>query len=344
MFGICLSGFQRSILFSALTLCVSLPLAQLPAFQPLPATGPKSEVKAGEKELAPKNQPPKVVDVDRMVAFSLSLGDDNQARVRFRGMKDAAEMVEIAANDQIQKYLVPEFGAAEPPQGVVIRVASNVKYPMVDALYGTIRSVLDENQIRRPVYISVEQPVAQQDDDEVRTQEFICQNRKAENLYDRVVSVAKVLDVSVRLDPARNSITAKGPSRKVTAIQNLINYLDKSEGAAPDATPRNAANPPSTPRVDQPTETETSPETLPAERQETPAVPPLANAPDRGAAAPTIPVPGDGAAAAGIGRYQLTGVGSNLFLLDTASGDIWYLDAAGETMGWIKLPSPWNQR
>ena len=334
------------------------------SLQPKNAT---TSARVAKKSTAtPPEASPKVVDLKKKVTFSLTLGPENKPSVEFAGLDKPNKRIATDDPTLIEKLLKEEFTEPNVADGVVIRAAKNVKYKMVETLFKSIRAAMDKNKIEKPVYISVDSPKQQDDPDAVRTQEFICKNKKASELYDRVSNVARAFKVSVRLDPARNSITAKGPSSKVKAISNLINYLDKpvsanagGSTAPPRSTPRNTTPRNTTPRNTTPNNT--SPKTPDPNRSSNAS--PNKSTPDNDDArvntnnnkSPGIQ-PGNSSnpptenettkpkPSSASGRYQLTGVGNSLFLLDTATGDCWFLDPSRPEMRWIKMPHPNDNR
>lgn len=321
-------------LFSLANLSASQQPGKNPvASPPKIASSKTSEFKA--------NLQPKVVNIDKAVAFSVMLDAQNNPVIDFKGMDAEPQRLKNTDVDSIQALLANEFSKKPAPDSVLISVAKTVKYQTLESFYESVKSAMANQKLQNPVYISVQEKAAEQDPNEERTQEFILKNKKAEEIYDRVTNVAKIFKVSVRLDPERNSITAKGPGSKVTAIENLIGYLDKTAGAN---TPANT-NPPNTvPKKNIPEKSipsndyqkeATTDNKQPAQiepKRTTTDEPPATSSPD--AVDPN----------AKIGRYQLSGVGQNLFLLDTATGESWFLDTSGTNMNWIKLPHPKNIR
>ena len=293
------------------------------------------------KELAPATTISRTVDLEKTVSFSLTLGTNNQTNILFNGQNKPSIQIADPESDKVQEIITNEFGNASNLDGVVINVAKNVKYPVLNSLFRNIRGAMDQNKINKPIYVAVQDPLANQADDQPTTQEFVIKHKKAAELYDRVFNVSKLFKVTVRLDPARNSITAKGPASKIKAIQNLIAALDRPAGATVDPnkkikpiiveenkTPNNNSN------NSNPAPTPDGNPNNNDGNNSTPKMGASKNVPDR--SFPPVQNNPNGP----VGKYQMTAIGNNLFLLDTTSGDTWILNPASEQMNWIKLPHP----
>ena len=197
-------------------------------------TTPAKSVSA-KKELTPPKKKGRSVDLDKTVSFSLTLDAESKSNIQFDGINRKGVRFTDPTSDKVAEVIKAEFGKENALDGVVLNVAKNVKYPVVNSLFRNVRAAMDEINVSKPIYIAVQDPLASKKvDDQPTTQEFVIKNKKAGELYDRVSNVAKLFKVSVRLDPARNSITAKGPASKVKAIQNLISALDRPAGASVD--------------------------------------------------------------------------------------------------------------
>ena len=270
----------------------------------------------------------KSVDLKRTLNFSLTLDLENKSKIEFSGLNQKGVIFSDTNSDKVPQLLTSEFTKNKDVDGVVIRVTKNVKYPMVNSLFENIKSSLDQNGIKKPIYIAVKDPMSAPSQDEIVTQEFVIKNQKAEALYERISRVGKLLNVELRLDPVRNSITAKGATKHIAGIQRLLGTMDLKPGdtaTAPKKNPdiifeqtnKSASN---NAKKSQPTP-------LPKSSRV-----PLVNQPT-----PNPRVPG---ATPAVGKYQMSAVGNNLFLLDTSTGMSWFLNVDGEEMFWSPLPHP----
>jgi len=170
----------------------------------------------------------------------------------------------------------------------------------------------------KPIYVSVQEKAPPHSQDEITTKEFVIKNRKAAELYDRISRVGKLLNVELRLDPARNSITAKGAAKHLSGIKSILATLD-----IPGKEKENPGRATIEPK-----------KTAPPVQQNTPI--PQERIPGRMSRTPEKPLSSQGP----IGKYQMSAVGNNIFLLDTTTGNSWFLDTGGDTTRWIPLPHP----
>lgn len=295
----------------------------------------------------------KVVDLSHAVAFEVTLDASRKTQVAFKGLDGKSIPLPNSNPEAVNQILLKEIGNDAEITGVVIRVDRNVGYESVSGLFSTVRKTLDQEKLSTPVYINVQDPAPVQDKDDIATREFVFKNKKAADYYDRVANISKFLKISIRLDPARNSITAKGPSSKLVAIGNLIHYIDgQNTNPVPEET---EALPPKNTNPTKNTDPTKPPEKPPAKSADSSStnasdkatLPPNKNPArnlDPGSAPRTQSgqnsSPNGATAAMPVGRYQMSVLGNNLFMLDTATGESWFLDATQRNMTWIKLPHP----
>ncbi|MEC9093972.1 MAG: hypothetical protein VX438_14785 [Planctomycetota bacterium] len=279
------------------------------------------------------------VDLERTVTFTLTLDPEKKSTVEFLG-KDQKEVIFSDTNSpKVPQLLNREFSAQKDLEGVVIQVAKNVKYPMVNSLFNNIKSSLDQNKINKPIYIALKDPVSSQNQDEIVTREFVVKHQRAGDLYERISRVGKLLNLELRLDPNRNSITAKGAAKHMEGIQRLLTTLDVQ---STDTTGL-SKKPNSQPRTPSPREAKSesgsankTAETRPPRVQPTaPGSRPATGSAPSG----LMPTPSNGNSQP-VGKFQMASVGNNLFLLDTSTGESWFLNIDGEEMFWSRLPHP----
>ena len=270
----------------------------------------------------------KSVDLKRTLNFSLTLDIENKSKIEFSGLDQKGVIFSDTNSNKVSQLLTSEFAKNKDVDGVVIRVTKNVKYPMVNSLFENIKSSLDQNGIKKPIYIAVKDPMSTPSQDEIVTQEFVIKNQKAGALYERISRVGKLLNVELRLDPVRNSITAKGATKHITGIQRLLGTMDLKPGdlaAAPKENPDIIFE-----------QTNKSPRNNAKKSQPAP-VPKFSRVPLVTQLDSSAPGSVSGPA---VGKYQMSAVGNNLFLLDTSTGESWFLNVDGEEMFWSPLPHP----
>lgn len=295
------------------------------------ATNPSTKTKNPSTKTVPADTNPanlKSVDLKRTLNFSLTMDLQNKSTIEFSGLDQKGVIFNDTNSEKVPQLLTSEFSKNKDVDGVVIRVAKNVKYPMVNSLFENIKSSLDQNGISKPIYIAVKDPMGTPSQDEIVTREFVIKNQKAGSLYERISRVGKLLNVELRLDPVRNSITAKGATKHIAGIQRLLGTMDLKPGDASATPPKNpdisfeqTTRPPAT----------STPEIQPKNLPESSRVP-LANRPSVKQGAP--------GAVPAVGKYQMSAIGNNLFLLDTSTGESWFLNVDGEEMYWAPLPHP----
>lgn len=288
------------------------------------------------------------VELSKKILLSVTMGKDQTPVLRIQNEQPDLDLMD---SKKIQKALMAILKKSDDCDGIVIRAAKEIQYKTVARLLSDIRSSQDTTELKLPVSFSVVEQTQEpqqvptdqttprvqdakqatpqgqgnstaesNDQDEVITREFVLKNKQASEVYSRISRVGRLLGVEVRLDPNRNSITVKGATKHVTGIRSILNNLDGSN------TDSNASS------------TDTNKND--------------ANVVRRGAefpntnAIPSRSLPGSAnrnVNAAPVGKYQMSAVGNNLFLLDTSTGESWFLNTGGEKMFWSKLPHPSDQ-
>ncbi len=260
------------------------------------------------------------IDLSSLISFRLMLGADQKSLIQFDGKQNLSAKVDAS---KIGDLIGQEFASDNQLTGIMIRVDGNVKYPVVSSLYEKINKTLTEQEIQIPVYIAVQDPRVPPKKDEIITREFVIRNVPAADIYERVAKVARLLKYEVRLDPARNSFVVKGSSAKMAGVQNLITALDLKPGTPKPGTPKPERPPIVLTESDAPGQTEQPPKIQmplkpdPVAKQASDNLPPA------------------------VGRYQVSVSSNSAILVDTVTGETWFLDGNAQSpMFWSKIPMP----
>ena len=268
----------------------------------------------------PTAKTPADIDLSSLISFRLTLGTDQKSLIQFDGKQNLSAKVDPS---KIGELIEQEFASGNQLTGIMIRVDQNVQYPDVTSLYEKINKTLTEQKIQIPVYIAVQDPRAPPKKDEIITREFVIRNVPAGDIYERVAKVARLLKYEVRLDPARNSFVVKGSSAKMAGVQNLITALDLKPGVPKPVTPK-----PERPPI---VLTESNP---PGQTEQPPKIQmPLKPDPVAKQASDNLPP--------AVGRYQVSVSSNSAILVDTVTGETWFLDGNAQSpMFWSKIPMP----
>lgn len=333
--------------------------AALPSSKTLP-TSNTSGVTASNPRSSVRDQskPEKVnLELDKMLRFIVEPNKDGATNISFTGFQSATRPIASPDSPEISQIIASEFKAKNSPSGIIIRVDKSLKYPTV--LYSTIKQSLAANKINSEVYISLKNPRPTQTVQQEKkiSQEYVLKNANASKVYDLIAPTLRQTGVELRLDPSRNSITANGTETRIKGFVNAMKVLDEANversavvngaksnrgnAARPDKlVPANmkrnnsnaSGNP--TPRVldnvdpIKPTNT--------AQANRTPTIQQL------GPTDSVVPkMPNRSVNGKAIGRYQLSAVGQTVIMLDTSTGQSWFLDSSDqESMLWIPIPVP----
>lgn len=299
------------------------------------------------------------LDLNKMLEFAVEPNKEGGAEISFTGLKTETVKIADAEAPLISQLIEKEFNQKEVPSGVIIRVDKSLKYPT--KLYNSVKKSLADSNIKSEVYISLKKPRSAQatKQEEKVSQEYVLKKAKASVVYDLIGPVLKKKGVEMRLDPTRNSITANGPASRIKWFVDAMRVLDERSGA--NTTVVDGANPKSgsgtipadssparanpdassrpTPRVGANIDPRQSDNIAPANTNPSIQRPMAGNSRADNSRPQNSPQGSVNGKA--IGRYQLSAVGQTVIMLDTSTGQSWFLDSsAQDSMLWIPIPVP----
>lgn len=313
---------------------------------------------SSESSSLPLAQPKSVnLDLAKMLEFAVEPNKDGVAEISFTGLKTETVKIADAEAPLISQLINKEFNRNDAPSGVIIRVDKSLKYPT--KLYNTVKKSLADSNIKSEVYISLKNPRSAQatQQEEKVSQEYVLKKAKASVVYDLIAPVLKKKGVEMRLDPTRNSITANGPESRIKWFANAMKVLDERSGASTTVVDGASPKSGSMPANSGPARTNPAASNRPAPRvganvspEQSSNIAPANTNPSiqrgngenvgdnnsRPQSSPKAPVSGGS-----IGRYQLSAVGQTVIMLDTSTGQSWFLDSSDQdSMLWIPIPVP----
>ncbi len=325
----------------------------------LPASKSSGVTTSNPSSIVPdRSQPEKVnLELDKMLRFIVEPNKDGSANISVTGFQSATRSIESADSPEISQIIASEFKAKNAPTGIIIRVDKSLKYP--NTLYSTIKQSLAANKINSEVYISLKNPRPNQavQQEKKISEEYVLKNANASKVYDLIAPTLRQTGVELRLDPSRNSITANGTETRIKGFINAMKVLDESNverSAVVNRANSNRGNPErpsnSAPaNMNRNNSSASGNPTPPVGANIDPIQSPNAA---QGNRVPTIQQPGPVDSAQpntpnrlvngkAIGRYQLSAVGETVIMLDTSTGQSWFLDSTDQaSMLWIPIPVP----